>query len=179
MDAVIVTPPAGEPVSLAEAKQFLRVGHDAEDDLILSLIESARARLEGALSVALLSRELELSVSAIPTRGLCLRPGPVKQLISIEHVDIDGSSEDAAGHYTLNGDWLTPKHWRAAAAVPFGGSIRVRFVAGYGDIDDVPEDVRLCIKRLIEDGYVNRRIAGDPLPDDVLKILRRFRKVRI
>jgi hypothetical protein len=49
------------PVTLTEAKLFLRVEHEAEDGLIQTLIEAARARVEGeGLSLA--------STSAAPLR---------------------------------------------------------------------------------------------------------------
>ena len=43
------------PVSLAEAKLFLRVEHEAEDGLIQTLIDAAQARVEGEVGLTLLS----------------------------------------------------------------------------------------------------------------------------
>lgn len=41
------------PVTLAEAKLFLRVGHEAEDGLIQTLIDAAQLRVEGEIAGAL------------------------------------------------------------------------------------------------------------------------------
>ena len=40
-------------VSLTEAKLFLRVSHDAEDELITTLIEAAQSRVEGEVGLIL------------------------------------------------------------------------------------------------------------------------------
>ena len=59
------------PVSLAEAKAFLRVAHEAEDGLIGTLIAAAQARVEGDVGLSL------TSTSPAPLRlavlMLCLR----------------------------------------------------------------------------------------------------------
>ncbi|WP_292070717.1 head-tail connector protein [Brevundimonas sp. UBA7534] len=43
------------PVTVAEAKLFLRVEHEAEDGLIATLVEAAQARVEGDVGLSLTS----------------------------------------------------------------------------------------------------------------------------
>ena len=62
MIVTTLAPPAAEPVSLAEAKEYLRIGGDGEDGLVGSLIAGARARIEGLASVAMITRSLRVTM---------------------------------------------------------------------------------------------------------------------
>ncbi len=46
MSSILLTPPAVEPVTLAEAKAYLRVEHGDDDDVIAALIAAARSHVE-------------------------------------------------------------------------------------------------------------------------------------
>lgn len=49
-------PPEAEPVLLTEAKQNLRLDHDAEDGLLNGLIRAAREEVEAACGLALVEQ---------------------------------------------------------------------------------------------------------------------------
>lgn len=60
------------PVSLAEAKLFLRVEHEAEDGLIQTLIDAAQARVEGEAGLVLTSAAaapLRLAILMLASRA--------------------------------------------------------------------------------------------------------------
>ena len=60
------------PVSLTEAKLFLRVEHGAEDGLIQTLIDAARARVEGDVGLTLTSTSpapLRLAILMLASRA--------------------------------------------------------------------------------------------------------------
>jgi uncharacterized phiE125 gp8 family phage protein len=56
MAAILIEEPAIEPLTLAEAKSFLRVEHSADDDLIGALIKAARSEVESATRRALITQ---------------------------------------------------------------------------------------------------------------------------
>jgi hypothetical protein len=66
-----------DPVSLIEAKLFLRVSHTDEDPLITTLIQASKVRLEKALAIVLTEASpapirlalLDLVARAYETRG--------------------------------------------------------------------------------------------------------------
>ena len=60
------------PVSLTEAKLFLRVEHEAEDGLIQTLIDAARVRVEGDVGLTLTSTSpapLRLAILTLALRA--------------------------------------------------------------------------------------------------------------
>jgi len=70
MSLTLNTPPAAEPVTLADAKAHLKVDSTDDDALIASLITAARARAEWHTGRALVTQSWTLWLDAWPQRGI-------------------------------------------------------------------------------------------------------------
>ena len=76
MPLTLLTPPGAEPVSLGQAKAWLRVSHADEDELISDLIRASRERVESFTGRALITRQYRESLDDWPAaRGFRLRDG--------------------------------------------------------------------------------------------------------
>lgn len=175
-DLTVITPPAGEPVSLDAAKEFLRLGTDAEDGLVARLIASARAQIEAASGLALVSRTLRRTWTrwplAIVAAGVRLRPGPAVALVSVERVDATGESEIFTSRFEISAGKLRLKAGQALPGIAAGGRVEVTFQAGFGTPADVPEDLQHAVKLYVQAAYLRgseRPLSG--LPEDVQAIL--------
>lgn len=160
-DLTVITPPDEEPLTLAAAKEFLRIGHDAEDGLVTDLIRAGRAHVEIASGLALVSRTLKRRWTKWPhgllRGGVKLRPGPATALVAVVRVDAEGGEDLLTGRFGLEGGKLRLRPFAGLPVVPPGGAVEVTFVTGFGAAEDVPEDLSYAVKLWVQAAY----LAGD------------------
>jgi len=158
----LVTAPAEEPLTVAEAKEHLRVTFDDDDTLIDSLITAARKWLEEETYRQLVTATWDLVLDRFPSGQQPIRipRAPLASVTSITYTDIAGDSqtltvsEDYVVSATREPGIIRPAYaqtWPTARDAP--DVVTVRFVAGYGDADDVPEPIVACLKLLIGQMY--------------------------
>lgn len=194
----IVTPPVAEPVALADAKLFLRVDDDAEDDLITQLIASARERVETECACALITRRVREFRDAwrqggrLTSYGAQFRVGlgPLSTVHHVKTYDADGvaSTFDPANYFVdtrslpgriaLIGGAVWPEPGRAADGV------EIEYDAGYGAASsDAPRPLVEAIRLLIAESYETRmpseRAGEAGLPPAVRDLIAPFRQVRL
>ena len=95
MPSILLTAPAVEPVSLDEAKAYLRVEHSDDDEVIAALVAGSRIHVEAQTRRALITQEWRISADAWPPDGrMPVRPGPLQALGAVRVYDFDNAAQD-------------------------------------------------------------------------------------
>lgn len=175
-ELTVVTPPAGEALSLDAAKEMLRLATDAEDGLVARLIAAARAEIEAASGLALVARTLKRTWARWPGTvihsGAMLRPGPVRALVSAIRVDAAGAEDDVTTRFEVRAGRLRLKHGAALPGTPPGGRAEVVFEAGFGAPEEVPEDLVHALKLWVQAAYLRgSERPPEGVPGEVQRIL--------
>ncbi len=134
-----------EPVSLAEAKAWIKVddGINDDDDLIVELITTARIQCEGYLCVSLIARSVEAILNN-SLGGIELPYGPVNDFTSLKD---ENDQTINAENYTLQGlDFKTLKS-------PCSKYLKAKYTAGYAD---VPTHFKEAVLQQVTHLYENR-----------------------
>lgn len=169
-EPILVTAPAVEPVSLAEARLHLRIDPDntAEDALIGTLIRAARRQAEHELGRKLITQTWDMLLDAFPPAGMALRLHPslvrAQSIALIQYLDPAGATQTMpSGHYALDAQQLPGYVFTTAGndwptnAADSANAVRVRVVCGYGPAStDVPENVVAWIKLQMGALWANR-----------------------
>jgi uncharacterized phiE125 gp8 family phage protein len=162
MLAVPNSPPEQEPVSVAEARAFLRVDGPDEDDLIQALITAARVHLEVATRRKFITQEWSLFLDEWPEgRVFALPVRPVQEVVGVTaHVEDGGAEEIDLAVFDLDtGDRPRMRLRAGTGGVrlrPFRG-IEVKVVAGFGNSpDDVPAPIRQALLQLVAHWFEHR-----------------------
>jgi len=187
MPLTLTTPPALEPVTLAEAKAHLKLDTTDDDTLVTAMIAAARARAEWHTGRALLSQGWTLHLDCWPASGVIEIPLPPLQSVAAvtTYARDDGASVLSASLYTVDAA-SAPARLALKQGVPPPTNLRnvnaiaVAFTAGYGDAADaVPPLLKGAILELIAFLYENRGEAPAELPLAALALLAPFRVMKI
>jgi uncharacterized phiE125 gp8 family phage protein len=167
MSSILLTPPAVEPVTLADAKAYLRVATGDDDDVIAGLIAGARGHVEAQTRRALITQAWRLVRDCWPHDGLiAVVPVPLQQITAARVYRQDGSTQ------TIDTAAFTSDKAAAPAIIAFVpcslpvpgrtvGGIELDVEVGYGAAPaDVPAPLCQAIRLIVAHWYENRGLIA-------------------
>lgn len=172
----LVTPPASEPLTLAQAKTFLRIEHSADDEPITRAIAAARVAAENYIKTVLLPQTWEVSVANPSASQLCLPLGPAQSITSITLITEAGATTTMnASNYRLSVDGFAVLFTNA----PSIEKIVVRFVAGMATtLSEIPLPIVQGMLHHIAVMMENR--DGDvPMPVQAMACYQPYRRISL
>jgi uncharacterized phiE125 gp8 family phage protein len=191
MSLVMTTPPALEPVTVAEAKAHLRVDGDAEDILIGSLVLTSRLHIEAALALAIITQSWTLALDRWP-RGNHIDL-PMTPLQSVDDVRVVNGAGIVmiipAESYLVDlasrpGRLVWNNTIPPIPGLPANG-IEIDFTAGFGaTADSVPAPLKHAILMLTAHWYEHRDpddigTSAAQVPAAVSDLIQPFRTIRL
>lgn len=191
-----ITAPASLPVSLAEAKDRLRITSAGDDAGIQALIAAAaeyiggtgNAGVDGFLGRALVSQVWDMQLDRFADRVKIPLP-PLISIDSIKYNDTAGVEQTIAT--TVYQVLLNPhsygevrrisgQTWPSDLETDKEQQITIRFTAGYGtDWNSVPEGIRLAHLTLIGHWHEHRGDESKEVPAAVGNLLAPYRMAMV
>jgi uncharacterized phiE125 gp8 family phage protein len=172
MTLSLVTAPTVEPLTVADIEQQCRTGAGglaAESVLVGGYISAVRQKAEVALRRQLITATWNLTLDAFPAPSrsnpfalIEIPLPPLQSVVSVKYLSVDNTliTLDPSLYVV---DLATPGRIIPAygqtwpATLDFPGTVRVQFVAGYGDsAEDVPDCIKTWMLLNVANLYENR-----------------------
>jgi len=163
MALVLFAPPGDEPVDLAEAKAHLRVSTTDDDVYIQQLIVAARRWAEEFTRRSMVTQTWDWYMDdGFPGEVFKIPQAPLQSVTYVKYIDSDGTEQTlSTSIYTVDNKsqpgriFLTyNQEWPDVQDTY--NNVNIRFIAGYGTPEDVPEDFAHAIKIMIAHLYEHR-----------------------
>ena len=188
MTAYLLAGPAEEPVSVAEAKAFLRLDDGLEDGLVTTLIGAARMHVEGVTAKALLAQSWRVVLDDWPLDGVVRLPvTPFVAVTEITAYDAAGGAHTVplAQFMSEPDRLLLPANVAGMPALRERQGIEIDYVAGFGtEPEDVPADLRQALLALVGYWFEHRDAvivagSGAVVPSGFDRMVSVYRQVRL
>jgi len=188
MGLTLSTAPSAEPVTLAEAKEWLRVdtGDTSQDNVLAILIKDAREVVEEYLGRSLIDQTWTWEMNSEDMKDpIDIPRPPIQSITSLTEYDEASGSETtnvttSTNYQLIEGFRLVQRNdgWQINRKERAGKLI---YVAGYGAAgSNIPQPIKTAILRKIATDFENRedRLAGtivSDLSDESKKKLAKYR----
>jgi uncharacterized phiE125 gp8 family phage protein len=163
MIPILMAGPAVEPLSLEEARFWLRLEASEEDALVQSLIKAARCAVEEATRMALIAQKWRLRLDGWPADRLIHLPlAPIMSLDSVRIISAAGVGIGVdLSHFHVEMS-RAPKIF-VTGSPPLPGRLRegieIDLTAGYGTSGaNVPASLLAAMRLLIAHWYERRGV---------------------
>ena len=146
----LITPPASEPLTAAEAKLHSRITISADDALVTSDIIAARQKAEHITGRALMPQTWTLWLDAFPTRYLeILLPNPpLVSITEVKYIDPDGILQTWSSSLykidVVNEPGRIVPAWQQSFPDTRAeiNAVQIKFVCGYANAAAVPQQIK-------------------------------------
>lgn len=163
-ELVLYSAPATEPVTVDEAKAFLRKEDNDENATIERAIAAAREWVEDYTWRALVTQTWDLYAYEFPCSNgeLSLAKGRLQSVSTVTYVDTEGATQTLAGSEYQVDTKREPGRIAPAYSKSWPSTreqfnaVAVRFVAGYGAASAVPAALKQAVLILTADLFENR-----------------------
>lgn len=164
--------PLFEPISVAEAKLFLRIDNDVENEVVAALITTARLHVERLTRRIILEQRWRLYLDEMPKDNLVkISLGPVREVTQVTFYNADGEpSIIPPEDYVVDMSSVPSRIKFRVASMPCAArainGYEIDFIVGFGATTlEVPHDLRQAILMLVAHWYENRSaVSGDMSP---------------
>lgn len=189
MIPILLTSPDVEPISLNQAKIWLRIDNADDDELVSALIVSARLVVESAAGRMLIAQTWRLVLDEWPADESNVPLAPVSQILAVRTLLATGSqslvepssyiTNTVGGRERIR--FVTPP---PAPQRPIGG-IEIDVEPGFSSSPQgVPETLKTAMRLLIarwyeQRGNVDSDGAFERMPPAVAALIAPFRRMRL
>lgn len=161
---------------------------DLQDPVLVSFLRAALAAIEGRTSKALIARGFLMTIDDWASRSEQKLPvAPVQSVNEVSIIDAYGvATRLDPSTFRLQKDAFAARLRPMSTllpSVPTGGSVEIRFDAGYGaSFEAVPEDLKQAVLMLASHYYEYRAdtaLGQGCMPFGVTSLIARYRPVRM
>lgn len=197
--------PTCEPVTLQQAKVFLRITDDQEDTLIRRLLKTSRQAIESFTGRSFIRQGWEFSLNAgfassqsdtrylsqtqsRGSKGIELPKSPFIELSAPPQIIDDYGKRDLKDYRLDTAGRVAHIHFGSSIGdfLQGKGLLAITFLAGYGhEPEDVPDPLRQAILMTLETLFDGRHAANDlgfmtkPLDPSIIQLIKPYRVQRL